>query len=76
MLGLAGVTKIDKSVAGVMVSVVEPVMLPDVAVIVDVPVARQDAKPLDPAALLIADTAVLDELHVTEAVMFSVVPSE
>jgi hypothetical protein len=76
MLGLAGVTEIDKSVAGVTVSVVEPVMLPDAAVIVDVPAARQDARPLEPAALLIADTAVLDEFQVTEAVRFCVVPSE
>ncbi len=76
MLGLAGVTEIDKSVAGVTVSVVEPVTFPDVAVIVDVPAARQDARPLEPAALLIAETAVLAEYQVTEAVRFCVVPSE
>ena len=76
MLGLAGVTEIDRSVAGVTVSVVEPVTLPDVAVIVGVPAARQDARPLEPAALLIADTDVLDELQVTDVVRFCVVPSE
>ncbi len=76
MLGLAGVTEIDKSVAGVTVRVVDPVMLPNAAVIVDVPAARQDARPFDPAALLIAATVALDELQVTEAVRFCVVPSE
>ncbi len=69
-------TEIETSVAGVTVSVAEPVTLPDAAVIVEVPAAMQDARPLEPAALLIADTAVLDELQVTEAVRFCVVPSE
>ncbi len=76
MLELDGVTAKETSVAGVTVSVVDPDRVLDVAVIVEVPAARQDARPLDPAALLIADAAVLDELHVTELVMFSVVPSE
>jgi hypothetical protein len=76
MLAVAGVTAIDTSVAEVTVSVVEPVTLPDVAVIVDVPAARQDARPFDPTALLIAATVVLDELQVTDAVSVSFVPSE
>jgi hypothetical protein len=76
LVGLEGVIEIDDSVAKVTVSEVEPVMLPDVAVIVDVPAARQDARPLDPAALLIAAEAVLDELQVTDAVKSCVVPSE
>jgi hypothetical protein len=76
MLGLAGVTEIDKSVAGLTVSVVEPVTLPDIAVIVVVPAARHDARPFDPAALLIAATDVLDELQVADAVSTCFVPSE
>ncbi len=76
LVELEGVIEIDDSVAGVTVSVVEPDTLPDVAVTVDVPAARQDARPLDPAALLIAATVVLDELQVTDAVRFCVVPSE
>ncbi len=76
MFGLVGVTEIETSVAGVTVSVAEPVTLPDAAVIVEVPAAMQDARPLEPAALLIADPAVFDELQVTEAVRFCVVPSE
>ena len=76
MLGLDGVTDSDESVAEVTVSVVEPDMLPDVAVTVEVPVVRQEARPLEPAALLIAATVVLEELQVTDAVRLCVVPSE
>jgi hypothetical protein len=73
---LEGVTDSDESVAGVTVSVVEPDMLPNTAVIVEVPAARQDARPLEPAALLIVDTVAFEELQVTDAVRFCVVPSE
>ena len=76
MLALAGVTATDTSVAGVTVSVVEPVTLPDVAVIVEVPAARQDVSPLEPAALLIVDVVAFEELQVTDAVSASFVPSE
>ena len=76
LAGLEGVTDSDESVAGVTVSVVEPATLPDVAVIVEVPAARQDARPLEPAALLIVDTVAFEELQVTDAVRFCVVPSE
>ena len=71
-----GVTEIDASVAAVMVRVVEPAMFPDVAVIVAEPTATEVARPLEPAALLIVAMAVLDELQVTAAVRFWVVPSE
>jgi hypothetical protein len=70
MLGLAGATARDASVAGVTVRVVEPAMLPEVAVIVVEPAATDVAMPLKPAALLTVAAAVLEELHVTEAVRF------
>jgi hypothetical protein len=76
MLGLVGVIAMDTSVAGVTVRVVDPDMLPDVAVIVVDPVAAEVADPLEPAALLIAATSGLDELQVTAVVMSCVVLSE
>ena len=71
-----GVTEIDVSVAAVMVRVVEPEMLPDAARIVVDPAATDVARPLEPAALLIVATAVLEELQVAVVVRFCVVPSE
>ena len=47
-------------------------MLPDVAVIVVVPAATEVAFPPE----TIVATAVADELQVTDAVMFLVLPSE
>ena len=76
MLGLAGVTEMEASVAAVTVRVVDPEMLPDIAVTVVEPVATGVARPLEPVALLIAATPVLEELQVTDAVRFCVVPSE
>jgi len=76
MLGLAGETSMETSVAEVIVSVVEPDMLPDVAVIVVVPAAAETANPLEPAALLMAATPPADELQVTVLVSFCVVLSE
>jgi hypothetical protein len=76
MLTLDGVTARDTSVAGVTVRAVEPETLPDVAVIVVDPAATEVARPLEPAALLIAATPVLDELQVTDAVRSCVVLSE
>lgn len=72
----AGVTLIDTSDAGFTVSVVEPEMLPDAALIVVVPAATDVASPYEPAALLIVATPVLDELQVTVFVRFCVVLSE
>ncbi len=74
--GLSGVTEIDVSVAAVTVSVVDPDTLPDAAVIVVEPAATGVAIPLEPAALLIVATAVLDELQVIVVVRFWVEPSE
>jgi hypothetical protein len=76
MLELVGVTAIDMSDAGVTVRVVDPDMLPDVAVIVVEPAATDVAKPLEPAALLIAATIAADEFQVTDVVRSCVVLSE
>src|SRR5713226_8643154 len=57
--GFAGVTAIDTSTAGVTVSSVEPVMLPLVAEIVDVPVPTLVARPV----LLIVATPRVAEAH-------------
>jgi hypothetical protein len=76
MLGFVGVTAMDASVAGVTVRVVDPVVLPDVAVIVVEPAATEVADPLEPAALLMVATAAADELQVTAVVRFWVVLSE
>ena len=76
MLGLVGVTNMDTSVAWVTVNVVDPDMLPDVAVIVVEPAATDVAKPLEPAALLILAKPVVDEFQVTAVVRSCVVPLE
>ena len=75
MLELVGVTAIEISVAGVTASVALPETLPDVAEIVVEPVATEVANPFEPAALLIAATAVLDDFQVTPVVRFCVDPS-
>jgi hypothetical protein len=64
--GFVGVTAIDWSVAAVTVSVVEPITVPDVALIVEVPTPAPVASP---AALIVA-TAVVPELHVALLVRF------
>jgi hypothetical protein len=75
-LVLVGVTAIETSDAGVTVSGALPETLPEVAVIVDEPAATDVANPLEPAALLMAATAVLDDFQVTPVVRFCVVLSE
>src|SRR5260370_31595414 len=57
--GFAGVTAIDTSVAGVTVSRVEPLMLPLVAEIVEVPAPTAVAKPVT----LIVATAPVPDAH-------------
>ena len=69
--GFAGVTAIDCSVAAVTVSKVEPLIAPDVALIVEFPTPAPVARP---AALIVA-VVVVPELHVTVLVRFWVVPS-
>ena len=76
MLALAGVIAMDTRVAEVTVSVVEPDILSDVAVIVVEPAATEVANPLEPATLLMAATAALDEFQVTVVVRSCVVLSE
>jgi hypothetical protein len=66
--GFTGVTAIDTSVAAVTVSVVLPEMAPLVALMVVPPAFSADAKPV---ALIVA-VVVLDDAHVTLAVMFCV----
>ena len=56
MLGLVGVTAMDTSFAAVTVRVVEPDMLPLVAVMVALPVPTLVAKPSLPEALETAAT--------------------
>jgi hypothetical protein len=85
MLGLAGVTARDVSTALVTVSVVEPEVLPDVAVIVVLPTVfpyayacptpfNCDAVVLvDVVVLLVVATFVSDEIQVTDAVRSLVV---
>jgi hypothetical protein len=69
--GFAGVTSIDCSVAAVTVNTVEPLIAPDVALIVEVPTPAPLARP---DALIVA-VAVVPEVHVTVLVRFWVVPS-
>jgi hypothetical protein len=58
-----------------MVKPVEPVIVPDVAVMVVLPVPTAVANPLVPAVLLIVATPAADELQVTVVVTFWKVPS-
>jgi hypothetical protein len=66
----------DTRVAEVTVSVVNPDILPDVAVNVVEPAAIAAANPFKPVSLLMVPTAPVDVLHVTAAVMSCVVLSE
>ncbi len=70
--GDAGVTAIETRAAAVTVMVVDPVMLPELALMVVVPTATALARPL---AEMVA-TVVAEELQVTVAVKFCVLPSE
>src|SRR5271154_1854511 len=69
--GFAGVTAIDCSVADVTVRTVEPLIAPDVALIVEVPTPAPVASP----DVLIVAAVVVAELHVTVLVRFCVEPS-
>ena len=64
MVAVAGVTAIDTRAGGPTVSVAEPLIVPDVAVTVALPCARDEARP----ALLMLATVVDDELQVAEVV--------
>jgi hypothetical protein len=71
IVGFAGLTAIDCRVAAVTVRRVEPLIAPDVAVMVLVPAAAAVA---NPPAVMVA-VAVVPEAQVTEAVRFCVVLS-
>jgi hypothetical protein len=70
--GATGVTAIDTSVGCATARVAEPEMELDVAVTRVVPAARPEASP---APLMVATPGV-EELHITELVIFFVLPSE
>jgi hypothetical protein len=72
---LMGVTAIDTRVAAVTVSGAEPETLPSAALTVVEPCMAADARPFDPAALLIDATDGVPELQVTCEVRFCLVPS-
>jgi hypothetical protein len=76
MLGLSEKTSMETSVAGVIVSAVDPDMIPNAAVIVVVPAVTEVSIPCEPAALLMAATPTTDELQATEFVRFCIVLSE
>jgi hypothetical protein len=67
---LAGVTAIETSVGAVTVKTVDPLIVPEVAVIVVVPAAAEVASP---AKLMIA-ILVAEEVQVAEGVRLAVVP--
>ena len=69
--GFAGVTAIDTSTGAVTVRFVDPLMAPEAAEIVALPVATPVASP----PLVIVATAVFVELQVTELVRFCVLLS-
>ena len=71
MDGTAGVTAMDCSVAAVTVNTVEPVIAPEVALIVELPLLTAVASP--PAVIVATDGVA--ELHVAVLVRFCVVPS-
>ncbi len=76
ILGLVGDTASETSVAGVTVKVVDPDMLPEVAVMVAVPAATGEARPLKPAALLTVAIPLLLDVQFTAELRFCVEPSE
>ena len=68
MLGFAGVTPNDTSVAAVTVKFVDPDIPPRVALIAVEPGLSVVANPFDPGRLLTDATLATDELHETELV--------
>src|SRR5208283_2644235 len=69
---LEGVTAMDTRVAEVAVRTVDPLIVPEVALIVVLPAATAVANPAE----LIVATLVTEEVQVTELVRFAVVPLE
>src|SRR5204862_4390467 len=75
MDGVAGVTAIEVSVAGVTVSVAMPLMAPVVAEMTVVPTATVVARPFEPAAFEIVAVAAVADAHVVVLVSTCVEPS-
>jgi hypothetical protein len=69
MLGFVGVTSIDTNIAEVTVSGVDADTAPRVAEIIVAPGLAVVVIPFEPGVLLIAATALTEELQVAEAVM-------
>jgi len=75
IVGADGVTMIETKAAGVTVSMVEPLMDPELAVIIVCPVPTLVASPTLGAVLLIVATAGTELIQVTEPVRLRVLPS-
>lgn len=75
ILGIAGVTVIETKAAGVTVKAVDPLTVPAVAVIIVWPRETLAACPMFGAVALMVATPATDELHATEVVTSSVLPS-
>ena len=71
----AGDKAIEDNAAALTVSVVEPEMAPDIAVMVVCPVLTLVASPLVPAVLLMVAIVKMLDVQVTVPVMFCVLPS-
>jgi hypothetical protein len=69
--GDAGVTAIELNVGAVTVNEVEPLIVPDVAVMVALPCTTPVANPV---VLFTVATEVFEEVHVALVVRFCVVP--
>ena len=74
MAVLDGVTVMDVKVP--VVSDVAPLIVPKLALMVQLPAATAVTTPWDPAALFMVATAEFEELHVTDVVMSREEPSE
>ena len=75
MDGIVGVTAIDSSVAEVTVKGVDPLIVPEVAVMFAVPSPTLLANPCVGETLLIVATDGVSELHCAVSVIFCVLPS-
>ena len=75
ILGMAGVTVIEAKAAGVTVKAVDPLTVPAVALIVVCPRETLAACPMLGAVALMVATLGTDELHATDIVTSSVLPS-
>lgn len=75
IVALLGLTVTDVNVALLTVKVAVPTTPLNAAVMVEVPGATATARPEIPVELLIVATEDLDEVHVTDDVIFCVLPS-